>query len=48
MRDLTFNEITEISGGSANLTFFRDKTLGYGATGVVANMILNGVSFAIG
>ncbi len=48
MRELSFNEINEVNGASANFTFFRDKTLGYGATGVLANMVLNGVSMAIG
>ncbi len=50
MRELSFNEINEISGAwnQANRTFIIDKTLGYGATGVLANMVLRGTSFAIG
>ena len=47
MRELSFNEIQEVSGAN-NRAYFLDKTLGYGATGVLANMVLNGVTFAIG
>lgn len=48
MRELNANEMIAISGGfsSADFSYVMDKTVGYGATGVLAKMVLHGVSWA--
>jgi hypothetical protein len=50
MRELLCNEVVSVSGGlsSSDVTYFMDKTVGYGATGVLANMVYSGVTVAAG
>ena len=52
MRTLTINEIEAVNGGitltAKDFSYFMDKTVGYGATGVLAKMVLSGVTVAAG
>jgi hypothetical protein len=45
IRELNSQEIADVSGGAGDLSYFMDKTVGYGATGVLANVLLSGVTF---